>query len=184
MTSKIFSIFFTLFLMLGVSSVTSANTRTYEDERGDYVLELPSSSWRVVKLNGIAHPRTEFVNGQRSAVRLRIRRVYPAASPSDLVARHQSWDSLFLRGYMIGKDQPFEGRLSGAKYSYEYVKSGIPMAGLIYYLQGDDGFIYRLQFTGPNNRMWQLREQMDFIARSFRTEMALPMFTKSAAVMN
>ena len=73
---------------------------------------------------------------------------------------------------MIRKDQSFEGRLSGTKYSYEYVKGGIPMAGLIYHLQGDDGFIYRLQFTGPQNRMWELREQMDFIAGSFQTDMA------------
>ena len=173
MTSKLFSIFLTSFLILGAFSVTSANTRTYEDERGDYVLELPSSNWRVVHLNGIAHQRTEFVNGKRNPVLLRIRRVYPATSPSDLVARHQSWDSLFLSGYIIVKDQPFEGRLSGTKYSYEYVKGGIPMAGLIYYLQSDDGFIYKLQFTGPQNRMWKLREQMDFIAGSFRTEIAL-----------
>ena len=109
MTARISIIFLTSFLMLGLVSVASAKTRTYEHERGDYVLELPSSNWRVVHLNGIAHPRTEFVNGKRSAVRLRIRRVYPAASPSDLVVRHQTWDSLFLKGYIIGKDQPFEG---------------------------------------------------------------------------
>ena len=172
MTAKIFSIFLTSFLILGVFSVVGAKTRTYEDERGGYVLDLPSSSWRVVDRNGIAHPRTEFVNGKQSPVFLRIRKVYPAASPSDLVARHQSWNSLFLRGYVIVKDQPFEGRLSGTKYAYEYVKGGIPMVGLIYYLQGDDGFIYRLQFTGPRNGMWELREQMDFIAESFRTETA------------
>ena len=171
MTAKISSIFLTLFLTLGFFSVASAKTRTYEHEKGDYVLELPSSSWRVVKLNGIADSRTQFVNGERSGVLLRIRRVYPAASPSDLVHRQQSWDSLFLSGYIIVKDQPFEGRLSGIKYSYEYVKGGIPMAGLVYYLQADDGFIYRLQFNGPQKRMWELREQMDFIAASFRTEM-------------
>ena len=177
MTAKLFSIFLTLFLILGLFSATSANTRTYEDERGAYVLELPSSSWRVVKLNGIARPRTEFVNGKRSPVLLRIRRVYSGASPSDIVARHQSWDSLFLSGYIIVKDEPFEGRLSGTQYSYEYVKGGIPMAGLVYYLQADDGFIYRLQFTGPQNRMWELREQMDYIAGSFRTGMPLIVFT-------
>ena len=42
MTAKLFSIFLTLFLILGVFSDTSANTRTYEDERGAYVFELPS----------------------------------------------------------------------------------------------------------------------------------------------
>ena len=170
MTSRIFSIFLTPFLILGLFSFVSAKTRTYKDERGNYLLELPSSSWRIVKVNGIAHPRTEFVNGKRSAVVLRIRRVYPVASPSDLVRNEQSRHSLFLAGYIIRKDQPFEGRVGGTQYSYEYVKGGIPMAGLIYYLQGDDGFIYSLQFTGPLNRMWELREQIDFIAQSFRTD--------------
>ena len=172
MTAKLFSIFLTLFLILGLFSAAGAKTRTYEDERGGYLLELPSSSWRVVDRNGIAHPRTEFVNGKRSAVLLRIRKLYTHTSPSDLMARYQSGESLFLKGYMIGKDEPFEGRLSGTKYLYEYVKGGIPMAGLIYYLQGDDGFTYRLQFAGPRNEMWELREQMDFIAESFRTETA------------
>ena len=153
MTAKIFSIFLASFLMLGLVSVTSGKTRTYENERGDY-----------------AHTRTEFVNGKRSPVLLRIRKVYPATSPSDLVQRQQSSDDLFLPGYMIVKDQPFEGRLSGAKYSYEYVKGGIAMAGRIYYLQATDGFIYRIQFSGPRNRMWELREQMEFIARSFRSQ--------------
>lgn len=82
MTAKISSVFLTLFLILGLFSMASAQTRTYEDERGDYVLELPSLSWRIVHLNGIAHSRTEFINGKRSAVRLRIRRVYAAASTS------------------------------------------------------------------------------------------------------
>ena len=66
MTAKLFSIFLTLFLILGLFSATSANTRTYEDERGDYALELPSPKWRVVKLNGITHSRTEFINGNRA----------------------------------------------------------------------------------------------------------------------
>jgi hypothetical protein len=68
------------------------------------------------------------------------------------------------------KQQPFDGRLSGASYTYEYVKGGVPMAGRIYYLQGEDGLVYRIQFSGPQNRMWELREQMDSIAGSFRPE--------------
>ena len=172
MTAKLFSSLLTLVLILGVFSVTNAGTRSYEHERGDYTLELPSSSWRIVQLHGIAHPRTEFVNGKQSVVRLRIRRVYTTASSAELAGRHQNWDSLFLSGYIIGKEQPFAGRLSGTKYLYEHVKGGTPMVGLIYYLQADDGFIYRIQFSGPQDRMWELREQMDFIARSFRTEMA------------
>ncbi|HEX5874862.1 MAG TPA: hypothetical protein VFY60_09460, partial [Pyrinomonadaceae bacterium] len=68
------------------------------------------------------------------------------------------------------KQQQVDGRLSGASYSYEFVKRGVVMAGRVYYLQANDGVIYRIQFTGPQNRMWELREQMDSIARSFRPE--------------
>ena len=113
MTAKLFSIFLTLFLILGLFSAAGAKTRTYEDERGGYALDLPSSSWRVVQLDVITRPRTEFVNGERSEVLLRIRKVYTRTSPSGLMARDQSGESLFLKGYMIGKDEPFEGRLSG-----------------------------------------------------------------------
>lgn len=170
MTSKLFSVFLTSILLLGLFSATSARTRTYEDERGEYVLELPSPSWRIVRLNGIAHPRTEILNGKRSPVLLRIRKdlMDPAVFTSDMVRRQQRWDSLYLPGYMLRKNESFAGRLSGTKYSYEYVKDGMPVAGLIYYLQANNGFIYRIQFTGSQQRVWDLRDEIDFIARSFR----------------
>ena len=92
----------------------------------------------------------------------------PARSPADLVQRQQKSDRVYLRGYIKGKDESFEGRLSGAKYPYEYIRAGKPMAGLIYYLQADSRTIYRLEFTGPPKKLGDLSSQTDFIARSFR----------------
>jgi len=79
MISKSIGIFLTSFLVLGLFSATSAETRVYKDKRLHYSLELPSRSWRIVKRSGIA-PRTEFVHGKNNTVVLRIRRMYEAGS--------------------------------------------------------------------------------------------------------
>ena len=90
------------------------------------------------------------------------------ASPADLVQRQQRLDRVFLQGYVKGKDETFAGRLSGAKYPYEYIRTGKPMAGLIYYLEADNRIIYRLEFTGAPDKLRNLSDQTEFIARSFR----------------
>jgi hypothetical protein len=88
-------------------------------------------------------------------------------SPADLVLRRQRLDRVSLRGYVKGKDESFAGRLNGAKYPYEYIKTGKPMAGVIYYLEVDNRTIYRLEFTGPSAKLRNLSNQTEFIARSF-----------------
>ncbi len=169
--TRVFTILLTSILILvSFPSAASAQTRTYRSKSADYILELPSPNWRAVKLSGIAHSRTEFIYGVQNSVHLRIRKelVDPGVSPADLVRRQQKWDSVYLRGYVIGQDESFDGRLSGAKYSYEYVTGGQPMAGMIYYLQANSRIIYRVEFTGSRDNLWELGQQTDFIARSFR----------------
>lgn len=77
MISKSVGSFLTSFLILGLFSATSAETRIYKEKRLHYSLELPSRTWRIVKRSGIA-PRTEFVHGSKNPVVLRIRRMYEA----------------------------------------------------------------------------------------------------------
>lgn len=168
---RIFTILLTLIPIVAlVPSAAKGQTRPYTNKTLDYVLDLPSAKWRAVRLSGVAHPRTEFTYGERSSVHLSIREVLVDAgvSPSDLVRSQQSWDSVYLRGYVTGKDESFEGRLNGTKYSYEYISAGKPMAGLIYYLQVNSRTIYMIEFTGVSNKLWDLGSQTDFIARSFR----------------
>lgn len=155
------------FLILGLFSATSAETRIYKDKRLHYGLELPSRSWRIVRRSGIA-PRTEFVNGTKSPVVLRISRMYGSGDFSDIVRRQHRWDGAHLPGYVAVNDESFEGHLAGTKYSYEYSKRGIVTARVTYYLEASHNFIYRLQFTGPRNKMGELCEEVVFIARSFR----------------
>jgi hypothetical protein len=42
------------------------------------------------------------------------------------------------------------------------------MAGRLYYLQADNRTVYALRFTGLRDRLLQIRNQTDSIARSFR----------------
>ena len=68
-------------------------------------------------------------------------------SPADLVQRKQRFDRVSLRGYVKSKAERFEGRLSGAKYAFEYVTAGKPMSVLTYHLQDNNRFIYRVEFV-------------------------------------
>ena len=43
-----------------------------------------------------------------------------------------------------------------------------PMMGRIYYLQLDNRTMYTLRFTGLRDKLTRIRNQTDFIARTFR----------------
>lgn len=141
---------------------------TYRDS--NYVLGLPSAKWRAISVSGVAQDSTEFRYGDQGLVQMRIRRqiVDAGVSPTDLLLRQQSSDRVFLRGYVKGQQEIFQGRLSGVKYPYEYVSGGQPVAGLIYYLQADNRTIYRIEFIGPPEELLSMGDQTDYIARSFR----------------
>ena len=171
MTMKHLTTGLTLVLvLLLLPSVVRNQTPPLTYKNRDYALDLPSAKWRAIPVSGIAHDRTEFRYGERSPVHLRIRRelVDANVSPADLIQRQQRLDRVFLRGYVKGKDEIFVGRLSGAKYPYEYVRTGKPMLSLIYYLEADNRIIYRLEFTGTPDKLRNISDQTEFIARSFR----------------
>jgi len=151
-------------------SAAQGQQRSYTNRKLDYVLDLPSAKWSVIKVSGVAHSSTEFTYGDKGPVHLRVRRelVDAGVSPADLIQRKQRFDSVFLSGYVKSKVERFEGRLSGAKYAYEYVTAGNPTAVLIYYLQANNRLIYRVEFVGPLNELYALSDQTDFIAGSFR----------------
>jgi len=159
----------TILIVMAFPIAVEAQTWPYTDERLDYVLELPSAKWRAIEVPSIGHTSTEFRYGEASPIHLRIRRelVDANVSPADLVQRRQKFDRVVLRGYVKGKDESFVGRLNGAKYPYEYIRTGEPMAGLVYYLEADSRIIYRLEFTGPSDKLRALSDQIELIALSF-----------------
>ena len=147
-----------------------AQEQATTSETDQYALELPSEVWKAVPHPDNAHQHTEFVNGDRSAGYLRVRREVVEGN-TDLreYARSEADTKLrFLPGFVGGKDERFAGRLSGVVSNYEYTAGGKPMAGRVYYLQADGRTVYVLHFTGLRERLQRIQNQTDAIARSFR----------------
>ena len=152
------------------SCSTAAAQVTYTSDRLEYTLELPSSAWRVISEPDAAHGHAEFVYGDRLEGYLQIRKevVDAGTTPSDLARRDMDQKLRFLPGFVEGKEEKFAGRLNGVTISYEFVKTGKPMMGRIYYLQADNRTTYALRFTGLRDKLARIRNQTDSIARSFR----------------
>jgi len=147
-----------------------SQTRSYTGENLNYVLVLPSAQWRAISVPGIANDSTEFRYDNDGAVHLRIRRelVDADVTVTDLIQRQQTLHRSSLPGYVKEKIEPVAGRLSGARYAYEYVTDGKPTARVIYYLEANNRVVYRLEFAGSPDLLRTLSGETDLIARSFR----------------
>lgn len=161
------TIFLALVSCITLASVAAIAQQTFTS--ADYVLELPSEKWHVTQEPDSLHEHAEFIYGDRNNGYLRIRKevIEAGTTASDLSHRDQDQKLRFQMGYVEGKEEKFAGRLNGVTYSYEYTSAGKAMAGRIYYLQADNRTIYALRFTGLRDRLLQIRNQMDAIARSF-----------------
>src|SRR4029450_7819475 len=80
---------------------------------------------------------------------------------SDVARRDRDQKFRFFPGFVEGKEEKFSGRLSGVVGTYEYVKTGKPMLGRIYYLQADPRTVYALRFTGLRDKLTRIRNQTD-----------------------
>lgn len=160
---------FLLMLAVAVSASVATAQQVFTNDKIDYVLELPSTQWRVISEPDAAHEHAEFVYGDRLDGHLQIRKEIAEAGtkPSDLARRDFDQKLRFLPGFVEGKEESFTGRLSGITISYEFVRTGKPMMGRIYYLQANRT-IYALRFTGLKDKLARIRNQTDLIARSFR----------------
>ncbi len=162
----------TLFVLIlsGLMGSAAIAQELYTNDKVDYTLELPSSNWRVIAEPDAAHEHSEFVYGDRLDGYLQVRKevVDAGTTASALAQRDQDQKLRFLPGYMAGKEDPFKGRLDGVTVSYEFVKTGKPMMGRVYYLQADNRTIYALRFSGLRDKLSRIRNQTDLIARSFK----------------
>jgi len=152
-------------------SFSFAHAQTvFTNEKVDYAIELPSATGKVITEPDAVHEHTEFVYGDRLEGYLLIRKevVEAGTTASQLARRDQDQKLQFLPGFVAGKEEPFAGRLNGVTTSYEFIKTGKPMLGRIYYLQVDNRTIYALRFSGLRDKLTRIRNQTDLIARSFR----------------
>jgi hypothetical protein len=143
---------------------------TYSSPKTNYVVDFPSSTWRLIDEPDEIHQHAEFVYGDRNDGYLRIRKetLEEGLDIKEFARRDQDQKERFRPGYVDGKDDPFTGRLPGRTVSYEFTQAGKPMAGRSYYLQGDSRTVYVLRFTGMRDKLLKIRNQTDLIARSFR----------------
>jgi hypothetical protein len=141
----------------------------YTSDKLEWAIELPSTVWKVISEPDAVHEHTEFVYGDRLEGYLQIRKesVDPGMSLSDLARHDQEQKLRYLPGFVEGKEEKFSGRLNGLTSTYEFVKTGKPMMGRIYYLQVDSRTVYTLRFTGLREKLMRIRNQTDLIARSF-----------------
>ena len=152
-----------------ICSLASAQ-QVFTSDKIDYTIELPSTTWRVVSEPDAAHEHIEFVYGDRLEGHLQLRKevVDAGTTASDLARRDRDQKFRFHPGFVEGKEETFSGRLNGVTVSYEFIKTGKPMIGRIYYLQADNRTIYALRFTGLRDKLARIRNQTDLIARSFK----------------
>ena len=152
------------------SSIASAQTVAFSNSKVEYTIELPSATWKVVSEPDALHEHIEFVNGDRLEGYLQIRKetVDAGTTASELARRDQDQRLQYRPGFVPGKEEKFAGRLNGVTVSYEFIQTGKPMLGRIYYLQVDNRTIYALRFTGLRDRLARIRNQTDLIARSFK----------------
>lgn len=142
----------------------------FTSEKIDYTIDLPSTTWRVITEADAVHEHVEFVYGDRLNGHLQIRKevVDAETTASDLARRDRDQKFRFHPGFVDGKEERFSGRLNGVTVSYEFIKTGKPMIGRIYYLQADNRTVYALRFTGLRDKLARIRNQTDLIARSFK----------------
>lgn len=155
---------------LAITCAVASAQQAFLNEKLEYTIEFPSEAWRVISEPDAAHEHLEFVYGDRLDGLLQIRKEVVEANtrPADVARRDLDQKLRFLPGFIEGKEEPFSGRLSGVTVSYEFVKTGKPMLGRIYYLQADNRTIYALRFSGLRDKLTRIRNQTDLIARSFR----------------
>jgi len=156
--------------VLALSCSLASAQQAFTTDKIDYAIELPSTTWRIISEPDAAHEHVEFVYGDRLDGYLQIRKeiVDAGTAPSDLAQRDRDQKFRFLPGFVEGKEDPFSGRLNGVTVSYEFIKTGKPMLGRIYYLQADNRTIYTLRFTGLRDKLARIRNQTDLITRSFK----------------
>jgi hypothetical protein len=161
-----------LLLIIPLGMNANAQTQTFTREGVDYVLDLPSPSWRTLSRVDV-HEHLEFVNGEdysNGYLRLRKKLVTPHTTSEELFSDAEKWELQKLPGYVVcsgGKGTEFSGHLKGTVFSYEFINQGRNMDGRIYYLRLDSRTFYVLHFTVASEKLAGVRDQMDSISRSF-----------------
>jgi hypothetical protein len=163
------SFLFLVFATLAFAAPTVfAQDETFSSPNVEYSFALPDAKWKITVRPSETSPNVEYVYGERADGHLEVRRL--AASKDMLVSdmvRDEEQKLQFLPGYVAGKEENFTGRLRGIVFNYEFVRTGRPMSGRMYFLRANDDTVYVLRFAGLKDRLRSIQNQTDSIARTF-----------------
>lgn len=145
-----------------------AQTNNFSDPSVEYSFEIPNARWKQV--GSTSSGNVELVYADRNDGHLEVRRVAsPRNTPMADVIKEQEDKLQFRPGYVAGKQENFSGRLAGAVFNFEFVKSGRAMSGRYYFLRSSDR-VYILRFEGFQDSLRSIRSQSDTIARTFEVK--------------
>lgn len=168
MKSIKFPLLFSVALIFACAFSAFAQTTTFKNENVEYTFDLPDAKWIMVVKSSKFSPNVEYAYGDRSDGHLEIRKsiAKPGETLSDIM-RDEETKLQFLAGFVVGKEENFQGKLSGKILNYEYVKSGRNWAGRMIFLKAGDDTYYALRFTGMKNKLLSIRNNTNSIGRSF-----------------
>src|ERR1044072_7211516 len=97
------------------AAAASAQEQPYTSETDEYSIELPSEVWKAVPRSDSEPGNMAFINGIRPDGFLRVRREVVEGNTKLIDFVHAEADTKlrYQPGFVIGKDGPFSGRLSG-----------------------------------------------------------------------
>jgi hypothetical protein len=137
---------------------------------GDFSLQLPNATWRAAsKAANSSSNNVDFIFGDRLDGLLQVRKItIDNGGLAEAIDREQNQKLQFLPSFVNGKEENFKGNLSGKVVNYEFTQSGKPMTGRAYFFQADNKTLYILRFTGLRDKLKNIRNQTDLIARTFK----------------
>lgn len=151
-----------------LSGTAFSQSLTFSDDNVEYTFDIPNASWKMTVKPSPTTPNVEYVFTERNQGHFEVRKlsVKADAMMADIIADEEQ-KLKFLQGYVAGKDENFAGKLRGNVFNFEFVRSGRNMSGRFYFLKSGPTTVYLLRFTGFTDSLRSIRNQTDFIARSF-----------------
>ena len=137
-----------------------------------YSLDAGSGWERFEYKDGATIQRVEYIYGDRQDAVLKVKRerLSPGESLDQAVEDDANRSLRFQPGFLRGRTERVGGgTLDGIMIEYDYTRGGKPMLGRYYYLMGEGGTVWVLQFTGDRTILKQIRNLTDRMARSFRS---------------
>lgn len=150
------------------ASTAIAQDEKFSSPNVDYTFILPDAKWKMTVKPSDTSPNVEYVYNDRNDGHLEVRKI--SVRKGDLTSdaiRDEEEKLQFLPGYVGGKEENFAGRYRGVVFNYEFVRTGRPMSGRMYFLRVSDTTVYILRFTGRKDSLRSIQNQTDSISRTF-----------------